>query len=97
MGIIAVQRGLCYQWASSRYRGGCATNGYYRGAEGPDPNIMKWIGKGNLATIDYDASNGNKPRLKLKQSPPMEELCSSRRSLCPGLHLLVGSPPYLCQ
>ena len=33
--------------------------------EGPDPDIMKWIGKTHLVTIDYDALNGNKPRLKL--------------------------------
>ena len=37
--------------------------------EGPDPNIMKWIGKGHLVTIDYDALNGNKPRLKLSHTP----------------------------
>ena len=41
------------------------------GDERPDPNIMKWIGKGNLVTIivDYDALNGNKPRLKLSHVP----------------------------
>ena len=37
--------------------------------EGADPNIMKWIGKGHLVTIDYDALNGNKPRLKLSHAP----------------------------
>ena len=36
---------------------------------GPDPNIMKWIGKGHLVTIDYDALNGNKPRLRLSHVP----------------------------
>ena len=30
---------------------------------------MKWIGKGHLVTIDYDALNGNKPRLKLSHVP----------------------------
>ena len=39
------------------------------GDEGPDPNIMKWIGKGHLVTIDYDALNGNKPRLRLDHIP----------------------------
>ena len=39
------------------------------GDEGPDPNIMKWIGKGYLVTIDYDALNGNKPRLRLDHTP----------------------------
>ena len=37
--------------------------------EGPDPNIVKWIGKGHLVTIDYDALNGNKPRLRLDHIP----------------------------
>ena len=39
------------------------------GDEGPDPNIMKWIGKGHLVTIDYDALKGNKPRLRLDHIP----------------------------
>ena len=37
--------------------------------EGPDPNIMKWIGNGHLVTIDYDALNINKPRLRLSHVP----------------------------
>ena len=37
--------------------------------EGPDPNIIKWIGKGHLIAIDYDALNGNKPRLRLSHVP----------------------------
>ena len=36
---------------------------------GPDPNIMKWIGNGLLVIIDYDALHGNKPRLKLNHLP----------------------------
>ena len=37
--------------------------------EGPDPNIMKWIGKDHQVTIDYDVLNGNKPRWKLSHVP----------------------------
>lgn len=37
--------------------------------EGPDPNIVKWIGKGHLVSIDHDALNGNKPRLRLNHTP----------------------------
>ena len=33
------------------------------------PSVMKWIGKGHLVTIDYDALNGNKPRLRLSHVP----------------------------
>ena len=36
---------------------------------GPNPNILKWIGNGLLVTIDYDALHGNKPRLKLNHLP----------------------------
>ena len=37
------------------------------GGEGPNPNIMKWVGEGNLATIGNDVClNGNKPRYILK-------------------------------
>ena len=36
---------------------------------GPDPNIIKWIGDGLLVIIDYDALHGNKPRLKLNHLP----------------------------
>ena len=39
------------------------------GGDGLDPIIKKWIGKGYLVSIDYDALNGNKPKLKLNHSP----------------------------
>ena len=39
------------------------------GGDGLDPIIEKWIGKGYLVSIDYDALNGNKPKLKLNHSP----------------------------
>ena len=35
----------------------------------PDPNIMKWIGNGHLATIDYDALNGKKSRFRFSHVP----------------------------
>ena len=39
------------------------------GGDGLDPIIEKWIGKGYLVSIDYDALHGNKPRLKLNHNP----------------------------
>ena len=53
------------------------------GEDGLDPDIEKWIGKGHLVTVDYDALHGNKPRLKLNHLPWVDLVLLNDPSVLP--------------